>query len=226
MMVLMKMRKFSSMDYLILKKQLCGNILFKNPYSSPCPKTEVTNNDLYNKFYITLNTIVKNLNSRTNKYKLFKYFSLNFRHIIALLILITFSLIFVRPTIELYNTGSLLFSLLFPIAGSINIYKNLTCIREKKWENILFSVPSGLFIVLPFGFVIAPATFYNIMYLLTFIIGILCVSLLYLFYYIMPKRTIYGNEILEKIERIQKLFGNIRKIKTGSFNNSKSCIFL
>lgn len=106
------------------------------------------------------------------------------------------------------------------------MYKSLTCIRDEKWENILFSVLSGSFIVLPFGFVIVPAIFYNIMYLLTFIIGILCISLLYLFYYIMPKRTIYGNEILEKIERIQKLFGNIRKIKTWSFNNSKSYIFL
>lgn len=204
--------------------KIYGRPVFKPVYSSS--KTEVTDSDLYNNFYLTLNKIVKNLNSRTNKYKIFKPFSLEFRFIIALMILITFSLIYVKPTIELYTPGLLLFTLLFPIAGSINIYKNLTCIREKKWEKILFSVLSGLFIFLPFGFVIAPATFYNIMYLLIFIIGILCVSLLYLFYYIMPKRTSYGNEILEKIERIQKLFGNIRKIKTGSFNNSKSFIFL
>lgn len=203
--------------------KIYGRPVFKPVYSSS--KTEVTSSDLYNNFYLTLNKIVKNLNSRTNKHKIFKPFSLEFRFIIALMILITFSLIYVKPTIELYTPGLLSFTLLFPIVGSFSTYRTLNS-RGKMWEKLIFSIISLIAVILPFCFLILHAALYNIMYLLIFIVDTLCIVLLFWFYYIIPKRTCYGNEMLEKIKRIQKFFRNVRKAKFKSLYHCRPIIFL
>ena len=81
--------------------------LFKNYRDS------VTNSDLYNDFYVTLNKIKTKMNSKENKEKIFKKSASSKIIFLILMVLVLYLIITIKPVIE-YDSELLIFALLFP----------------------------------------------------------------------------------------------------------------
>ena len=69
----------------------------------------------------------------------------------------------------------------------------------------------GMFGGIPWAFTVLPALTQNVMYLITYIIGIISIVVLILFAKIMPKRTPYGNEILGKLRGFKRFLETAEK---------------
>lgn len=69
----------------------------------------------------------------------------------------------------------------------------------------------GMFGGIPWALIILPTLTQNIMYLITYIIGIISITVLILFAKIMPKRTPYGNEILGKLRGFKRFLETAEK---------------
>lgn len=77
-------------------------------------KISVTESDLYDKFYRTLDSIKSMLNSKENKNKIFESSASGKGKYLMLMIIAIFILITVKPVVEYGMSGTLLFALLFP----------------------------------------------------------------------------------------------------------------
>ena len=69
----------------------------------------------------------------------------------------------------------------------------------------------GMFGGMPWAFMVLPALTQNVMYLITYIIGVISIAVLILFAKIMPKRTSYGNEILGKLRGFKRFLETAEK---------------
>lgn len=66
---------------------------------------------------------------------------------------------------------------------------------------------------MPWAFTVLPTLTQNVMYLITYIIGIISIAVLILFAKIMPKRTPYGNEMLGKIRGFKRFLEIAEKLQ-------------
>lgn len=185
--------------------------LFPSKTSSDGAIEEVTEDDLYDNFYITLNIIKEKINTNENKEKIFEKSSLGKRACIIAMMIITYLLITINPIIELgdeiYKT-MLLFLMIFTVLGfsaSVVLYK----------EKIkIFGIIVGLiFCGIPWAFTVLPLLLEDSIYLITYIIGLICIFVMFLLYKAMPKRTQYGNEMLGKIRGFKKFLETAEKQK-------------
>ena len=64
--------------------------------------------------------------------------------------------------------------------------------------------------------IVLPALTQNTMYLITYIVGIICIAVIILFAKIMPKRTPYGNEILGKLRGFKRFLETAEKTQLES----------
>lgn len=172
-------------------------------------KTSVTKKDLYNNFYITIEKIEQKINSKENKYKIFKKSSLGKRKYLKMMIVFIICLISIKPVMICKNDENLIaswFAVVFIIffGCMINLiqllsYKLSDNYSHKRllFSNISFFVVACLCI--HFYDYLLPILKLNKIYLITYIIGIVCITILVFFIKIMPKRTTYGNEILGKL---------------------------
>lgn len=185
--------------------------LFPSKTSSDGAIEEVTEDDLYDNFYITLNIIKEKINTNENKEKIFEKSSLGKRACIIAMMIITYLLITINPIIELgdeiYKT-MLLFLMIFTVLGfsaSVVLYK----------EKIkIFGIIVGLiFCGIPLAFTVLPLLLEDSIYLITYIIGLICIFVMFLLYKAMPKRTQYGNEMLGKIRGFKKFLETAEKQK-------------
>ena len=169
---------------------------------------EVTATDLKNNFYITLNKIISNLNQKKNK--IFDQKSLKKRSIIIFMIIITFMLITIKPMFDSGAEDLIIFALLFPGAGftvmflsifdtTIPVYINGKINNSSLIRIITGVLFGGIFAGMPWTFMVLPALLINPIYLMIYISGLVCVLLMIIIGKHMPKRTVYGNEILGKI---------------------------
>ncbi len=69
----------------------------------------------------------------------------------------------------------------------------------------------GMFGGMPWAFMVLPTLTQNVMYLIAYIIGIICMAVLMLFAKIMPKRTPYGNEMLGKLRGFKRFLETAEK---------------
>lgn len=69
----------------------------------------------------------------------------------------------------------------------------------------------GMFGGIPWAFMVLPALNQNVMYLITYIIGIISITVLMLFAKIMPKRTPFGNEMLGKLKGFKRFLETAEK---------------
>lgn len=69
----------------------------------------------------------------------------------------------------------------------------------------------GTYGVLPWAFMVLPTLTQDVMYLITYIIGIISIAVLILFAKIMPKRTPYGNEMLGKLRGFKRFLETAEK---------------
>ena len=145
-------------------------------------KNEVTKNDLYNRFYLILKEIAKNINRKENQEKVFEKASLAKRGIVIIMIIIIF--LFMDGLKMLTNFG---------IYGSITI-----CAFLGITLGSVYKKPSKSTIILAcIIFLIVSASFMmediimNKIYLIKFIIEAICMVSTIVFLGIMKKRTSY-----------------------------------
>ena len=202
--------------------------LLKNPSSinddeSAKEVTEVTIHDLKYNFYITLNSIIANMNRKENRENIFEKSSLNKRWRVVLMCLTSFLLITVRPMLEFYEDPSQLLILLFPGIGFTILFLSLctdafkTMIvngvpTTKRRYGIIFGLIFGLFFGgVPFAFMVLPALMINTAYLVAFLTGMTCIVIMLLFDKNMKKRTRLGNELLGQIKGFKQFLETAEK---------------
>lgn len=185
--------------------------LFPSKTSSDGAIEEVTEDDLYDNFYITLNIIKEKINTNENKEKIFEKSSLGKRACIIAMMIITYLLITINPIIELGDETymiMLLFLMIFTVLGfsaSVTLYKN---------KIKIFGIIVGLiFCGIPWAFTVLPSLLTDSIYLITYIIGLICIFVMFVLYKAMPKRTQYGNEMLGKIRGFKKFLETVEKQK-------------
>lgn len=160
---------------------------------------EVTSQELKNTFYVTLNAIVKNLNSKENKLGIFEKSSLGKGFFIGILIAIVYVMISVKPVIEYAGTSSLLIALLFPGIGFTILFAMV--FGKTKIQMKIFGLVWGLgFGGAPWASMVLPALMADPLYLAAYGLGLACVLVMVIMFKLMPKRSPYGNELLGKIK--------------------------
>jgi uncharacterized membrane protein YgcG len=172
-------------------------------------KNSVTASDLYDNFYTTLNRIKSKLNSKENKNKIFESSASEKGMLLILMIIAIFILITTKPVLEYGEIWNLLFALLFPGIGFTVLIGSL--IGAIKMPKIFAIVWGGMFGGIPWAFMVLPTITQNIMYIIMYIIGIICIAVIILFAKIMPKRTPYGNEMLGKVRGFKRFLETAEK---------------
>lgn len=175
----------------------------------------VTNVDLYNNFYITMNGILSNVNNKENKNKIFEKKASIKTILIIAMIVITYCLITIKPVVEYNGIDALIFALLFPGIGFSVLFGML--FRKTSAPEKIFSFIWGLgFGGIPFAFLVLPALQQLPIYLIGYIIGIASVLGMVLCIKAMPKRTPYGNEMLGKLKGFKNFLETAEKDKLES----------
>ncbi len=161
---------------------------------------EVTADDLYDNFYVFLNKIVKDLNDKKNKSKIFDKFKVRISYAILLMIIISFITIIAIPTLDTAG-GEQLGMIVFMTFIFIPFY----AVLFSKKIGILFRVFWGFFLV-PFtitffmGLPIKEALYYDSAILKGFLFGLFCTLGMLFCFKTMSTRTLYGNVMLAKIK--------------------------
>lgn len=185
---------------------------------------EVTSVDLYNNFYITMNKILSNINNKENKHKIFEKAASSKTIFIVLMIIATYCLITIPPIFAYGEPSTLLFALLFPGIGFTVMFKMLFGETQTIYVNgkpthssigtkLFGLVWGGMFGGMPWAFMVLPALLEDYIYLVIYIIGLLCVLGLIICLKYLPKRTLYGNQILGKLKGFKNFLETAEKDK-------------
>ena len=173
---------------------------------------EVTLSDLKENFYTTLDVIIKNINRKENKQKIFEKSSMNKTIFVILMVAATFALITVKPVLEYDDFAVMIFGLIFPAIGFSFLFAALfgrafttITVNEKTVTSVFYRIIIGSVFGLTFGLIpwiifTLPALQASPVYMMVYIIGLICVSLMFAIDKYMLKRTPYGNEMLGKIK--------------------------
>ena len=187
-------------------------------------KTEVTDKDLYNRFYITNDRILSNINSKQNKDKIFdKNASKKFKFII-LMIIATYFLITIPPMLSYSGFDNLLIAILFPGIGFTVLLKlvfgetqTIYINGKATYSSIgtkIFGLIWGLgFGGLPWLGIVFPVLKQDSFYLTGYMLGLLCIVGMVLCWTYLPKRTPYGNEMLGKLKGFKNFLETAEKDK-------------
>lgn len=183
-------------------------------------RTEVTDDMLYNHFYITNNSILQNINRKQNVAKIFETSSLNKKKFIVFMILATICFITIPPFL---NSGepfvSLLIAILFPGFGFLFMYFMLFDKNQGIYGNVNSPFSTILFVlfwVVGFGgmpslFLVLPLLLQSPIYWMGYLIGLVCLLGMILCIKYMPKRTKYGNEMLGKLKGFKNFLETVEK---------------
>lgn len=174
---------------------------------------EVTSADLYNNFYRTMNKILSNINRKDNKYKIFEKEASSKTIFIVLMIIATYCLITIPPFVASDGLLGLPFSLfasIFPgigftvmfkmlIGETKTIYVNGKPTRSSIGTKLFGLIWGGGFGGIPWYSMVLPMLQQDYMYIVIYIIGLICVLGLVVCLNYLPKRTQYGSEMLGKL---------------------------
>lgn len=166
-------------------------------------KNSVTNEDLYDRFYTTIDKIKRRINSKENKKKIFEPSSTKNIVWLVLMCIVIFILITVKPVIEYGDPESMIFALLFPGIG-FGFALGMILGKTKVFEKI-FGLFWGIFFGgVPWALMVLPILIDEPRYFALYAIGLICAAIIIFFIKIMPKRTPYGNEVLGKIKGFKR----------------------
>ena len=173
---------------------------------------EVTISSLYNSFYITVNQILENINSKENKQKIFEQKASSKKKNIIIMMIISYILITAVPVLNYGNTSELIFALLFPgIAIAVILYAFIgTSSSIPKYFAIIWGALFGGF---PWCFMVLPSLTQDNIYLFGYLIGFICLIIMVIFLKHISKRTPYGLEILGKIKGFKNYLETAEKDK-------------
>lgn len=165
---------------------------------------EVTSNDLYNNFYTTMEKILANTNNKENKNKIFEKSASIIILLIYLMIISSYCLMTIPPLIAYGDDTFLIPILLMTVLGfTFIIFNNNT-------DFIIYGI--GLLGVIFFS-TILPALLQSQIYLIGYIIGLICVIGMIICTKYLPKRTSYGNEMLGKLRGFKNFLETTEKDK-------------
>ena len=187
--------------------------LFKPEKSSDEPKTEVTLKDLQNKFYKTINKILRSLNSQKRKNKIIDKKLLSKRkYIIAFAIICIFTSAVLPLTLYTSLISSALFAIfLYMLIGFTLILIYTFFLKGGSIIAKLFILAFTIFILY-----YSSATMNYIAVLdnystLELIVGAVSLIIIFIIFKFMPKRTEYGIEMLGKIKGFKKFLKIAKK---------------
>jgi len=207
-------RKPSRAEIVKMFKSLISNKIDKESIMNESydNRNEVTSDDLSNSFYLTLNKIVTSLNRKENKQKIFEANSLGKQSIAAIMIISIYLLITVRPVIEYGDIAMLPFALIFPGIGFTVL--SAMVFGKTHLSIKLFGFVWGMFFGgVPWAIMVLPTLLINPIYLVAYITGLICIFIIVMLFKIMPKRTVYGNELLGKIKGFKTFLETAEKSK-------------
>ena len=201
------------LDGLFKKKPKLKELLTENEISTESYVNEVTSIDLYDSFYITMKRILANINNKENKNKIFEKSTSGKSIIIILLMIISVVTTIAIPTMEYAGFGELVLTLFlcaFYIPFfAVGIFAKLPLLFRVFWLGFTMFHSFFFFRSLP----IAEAITTDPIYLLGFIVGLVCLIGMIVCFKLMPKRTPYGNEILGKLRGFKNFLETVEKEK-------------
>ncbi len=179
----------------------------------------VTDSDLNNTFYVTVNSITKQINKAYLK-KIFYPNSLNKDWGLYILLTIMFLLSCWNPV---YHNSYNVFSTLYAIGITefllIFLFHSVFAFG-KVWEKVLSGVILGIFtafmgfVFMGNGFAMADKS-----YLYAFVFTILITGVVAFFSHILPKRTIWGNQMLGRCLGFKRFLETVEKPKLKAMVN-------
>ena len=183
---------------------------------------EVTSADLYDSFYVTMNRILSNINTKENKEKIFEKSASSKKKIIISMMIATYCLITIIPLFASGQIANLLFALLFPGIGFTVLFKlvfgetQTIYVNGKATHSALATKVFGLvwglgFGGIPWALMVLPSLKQDPAYLIGYIIGLACVLGMVICLRYLPKRTAYGNEILGKLKGFKNFLETAEK---------------
>lgn len=228
-----KITKLKEYDGNNINEKIFLNGLFKNKMASLITtdsngqeitnqKIEVTSIDLYDSFYMTMNTILSTINSKENQDKIFEKSASSKKKIIMAMMIVTYFLITIIP---LYSTGKLsflLFALLFPGIGFTVLFKfvfgepQTVYVNGKATNSSIVTKTFGLIWGLCFGGIpwltmMLPVLLQDPSYLIGYGFGVACILGMAICIKYLPKRTPYGNEMLGKLRGFKNFLETAEK---------------
>ena len=178
--------------------------------------SEVTSLELENKFYKTVNSILKNMNNKENKYKIFEKTTIIKYVLVVLSIIISIITVIGLPTLEYGNIGAVLMTLFLALFYTpfyaVMFIKKIPLLFRLFWGSFTIIHSLVFFSTTP----LAEALKNDNYILLAFIFGILCIIGMIMCLKYMPKRNKYGNEILGKIMGFKNFLESCEKEKLES----------
>ncbi len=179
---------------------------------------EVTLLDLTDNFYTTKNKILSNVNSKENKEKIFEKKASNKSIFIVLLLIITYCIMTIPPVIIYGDKNTLLFALLFSGVGfSLTftlLFGNQTEGNDTSILTRICGIICGLvFAGIPWIVLVLPTLLPEPMYLIIYIVGLVCAFGMAICLKYLPKRTKYGNEMLGKLKGFKNYLETAEKEK-------------
>lgn len=173
----------------------------------------VTQSDLYNSFYRTMNKILKSINSKTNKKKIFETATSSKSVMVILMIIISLLTIIAIPTLEYAGIGELgmtLFITLFYVPFyAVGLSKGIPKVFRIFWLGFTMFHSFIFFSTMP----VMSAIKEEPVFLFGFLLGVACIVGMIICLRAMPKRTKYGNEILGKIKGFKTFLETAEKEK-------------
>ena len=192
--------------------------LFKNN------KTEVTSEELYNKFYKTTDKILKNINKKENKRKLFEKSSTNKSIYLILMSIITFCLMTIPPFIyygdmELMGIAISFTAIGYPIVIAILVSDPVMLNPDnlkgssKVIDVIMGIIFGAIFIGLPFMLTIYPIISNESIFIISYVVGVISLFISNTCLVHLKKRTKYGNEMFGKLKGFKSFLETAEKEK-------------
>ena len=185
---------------------------------------EVISSDLRDNFYITTDAILENINSEDNKNKILEKSASDKNIFIILMAIIIYCLISIPPIIQYGELEIICFALLFSgvgftimfvflLGGIKTIYVNGKPTNSPIIIKLFGLLTGGIFVGMSWPFMILPSLLQDHLYLVIYIIGMLCILGLAICLKYLPKRTPYGNEILGKLKGFKNFLETAEKDK-------------
>ena len=161
-------------------------------------QTTVTEQELKNEFYKTLNNITSNLNGKQNKNKYYEKYPAGKVTAIVFMIIATFLLITIKPMLNYGGAEMALMAIIFPGIGFSMLLASLFCMKNGSAK--AFGIIWGFFFGgVPWATMVLPGLIVYPEYLMIYLLGLVCIALMMIFIRLMPKKTAIGAELYDRI---------------------------
>lgn len=130
-----------------------------------------------------------------------------------MMIIATFLLITIRPIMELDDGVSILpIAIIFPGIG-FSVLFGMVFGRKRIFDKIFGLIWGLCFGGIPWMYIVLPSLLIEPIYLIIYMVGLVCILIMIILLQLMPKRTKYGNEMLGKIKGFKKFLETAEKPK-------------